>query len=40
MADRYDDARMDHLALCLGVGDLIALGDVMHAPGLWPLSMT
>jgi len=27
-------------ALCLGVGGHIALGVVMHAPGLWPWSTT
>lgn len=26
--------------LCLGVGGHIALGVVMHAPGLWPWSTT
>lgn len=26
--------------LCLGVGGHIAVGVVMHAPGLWPWSMT
>lgn len=25
-------------ALCLGVGGHIALGVVLHAPGLWPLN--
>lgn len=27
-------------ALCMGVGGHIALGFVLHAPGLWPWSMT
>jgi hypothetical protein len=27
-------------ALCLGVGGHIALGVVLHAPGLWPWSTT
>lgn len=27
-------------ALCLGVGGHIALGVLMHAPGLWPWSTT
>lgn len=27
-------------ALCLGIGGHIALGVVMHAPGLWPWSTT
>ncbi|MCG3777566.1 MAG: hypothetical protein JW388_0260 [Nitrospira sp.] len=26
-------------ALCMGVGGHIALGFVLHAPGLWPWSM-
>jgi hypothetical protein len=40
MADRYMMREWIIFAVCLGAGGHIALGIVMHAPGLWPWRMT